>query len=466
MCGGCIARKISHDGIQGMRMSGLELQTCTAGYWHGEQPAMINGVATDTRKLNEGDAFVALRGPNYNGHDFAAEAANRGAAALIGDAEGMDSWQGIALPKLEVQDSLRALGDIAGHWRRTLSVPVVAITGSYGKTTLRAMLEHVLALKGMRVTATRSNDNNLIGVPQTLLRIRPDDDVALIECGISESGEMPRLAAMARPDVAVITGIGEAHAEGLGGIAEIAAEKAQLFDALAADGCAVLGSGVSTLLADSLWDKEANVLDVDARDADTVAWHMSGCSVTLSYGTESHSFDLPLPAIHWAQDAALAATILACMQLASLAEVAQAMSTWEPVGGRMRSIAGLHGCTLLDDSYNANPASMAAALDTLRHVSGRRIAVLGDMAELGADSGRLHAGLDVSGLDAVLLVGDEMNALSALPDEVRHMADVPQVVTALRGMGLGKGDTLLIKGSRCMHMERVVDALREGGDAV
>ena len=449
-----------------MRMSGLEMQTCTAGYWHGEQPAMINGLATDTRKLHEGDAFLALSGPNYNGHDFGAEAASRGAAALIGDTSGMDTWQEIALPKLEVQDSLRALGDIAGHWRSTLSVPVVAITGSYGKTTLRAMLEHVLTLKGMRVTATRSNDNNLIGVPQTLLRIRPDDDVALIECGISESGEMSRLAAMVRPDVAVITGIAEAHAEGLGGIAEVAAEKALLFDALASDGCAVLGSGVSALLTDRLWDKKTKMLDVDAGDAATVAWQMNGCSVTLNRGAESHSFDLPLPANHWAQDAALTATILACMKLASLTEVAQAMATWEPVGGRMRNIAGLHGCTLLDDSYNANPASMAAALDTLRHVSGRRIAVLGDMAELGADSARLHAGLDVSGLDAVLLVGDEMNALSALHDEVYHMADVEQLVTALRKMGLGSGDTLLVKGSRCMHMERVVDALREGGDAV
>jgi UDP-N-acetylmuramoyl-tripeptide--D-alanyl-D-alanine ligase len=154
------------------------------------------------------------------------------------------------------------------------------------------------------------------------------------------------------------------------------------------------------------------------------------------------------------------------MGLVSLVEVAQAMTTWEPVGGRMRSIAGLHGCTLLDDSYNANPASMAAALDTLRHVSGRRIAVLGDMAELGADSARLHAGLDVGGLDAVLLLGDDMKALSALRDDVRHMSDVSQVVTALGKMGLGSGDTILIKGSRCMHMERVVDALKEVGDAV
>jgi len=449
-----------------MRMSGLELQACTAGCWHGVPPVMLSGVTTDTRKLREGDAFVALRGPSFDGHDFAAEAASRGAVALIGDAVGTGSWQGIALPQLEVQDSLRALGDIAAHWRSTLSLPVVAIAGSYGKTTLRSILEHVLSFKGMRLTATRSNDNNLIGVPQTLLRIRPDDDVALIECGISESGEMSRLAAMVRPDVAVITGVAAAHAEGLGSIAEVAAEKAILLDGLAVDGCAVLGSGVSALLRDRLPFAGATLLDMDASDGSAVDWCMHGCSVTLSRCGESIGFEMALPAAHWAQDVALAATILGRLGFASLAEVGQAMGTWQAVGGRMRSLAGVGGCILLDDSYNANPASMAAALDTLRHLSGRRIAVLGDMAELGRDSARLHAGLDVGGLDAVLLVGDEMRALSAQNSAVRHINDVQQVVSALLEMALGMDDTVLVKGSRCMRMERVVDALQEGGDAV
>jgi len=449
-----------------MRMSGLEFQSCTAGRWHGAPPPMIDGIASDTRSLRQGEAFVALHGPNFDGHAFALDAARQGASALIGDANGMDSWRKIDLPRLEVSDTLRALGDIAGHWRSKLSLPVIAITGSFGKTTLRSMLEHVLVASGERLTATRSNDNNLIGVPQTLLRIRPDDGVAVIECGISERGEMQRLAAMVSPDLAVITGFAQAHAEGLGDIDAVAAEKAILLDALQPNGCAVLGSGVAAQLRDRLWRVDTEVVDMNANDGRSVGWSMDGATVTLSCGGESACFDMPLPASHWAQDAALAATVLRHLALASLSEVAQAMATWQPVTGRMRSLEGIGGCTLLDDSYNANPASMSAALETIRQMPGRRIAVLGDMAELGSDSLRLHAGLDVSGLDEVLLVGGQMRALSDASVGTRYMPDVQHAVAALLKMNLGSSDTVLVKGSRCMHMERVVDALKEAGDAL
>lgn len=449
-----------------MRMSGIELQSYTAGRWHGAPPSVINGVTTDTRSLKRGDAFLALRGPNFDGHAFAAEAAAKGAAALIGDAAGVQDWHGIGVPQLQVADSLQAFGDIAAAWRTTLKMPVVAITGSFGKTTLRSMLEHVLLGKGLRLTATRSNDNNLIGVPQTLLRIRQDDDVAIVECGISEPGEMRRLAAMIRPDVAVITGIATAHAEGLGSLAGVAAEKAILLDMLAEGGCAVLGHGVAGAIGKWTLPAGCALLDMDASDGGTVQWEMHGQRVDLKQGNQDVSFDLELPAVHWAQDAALSATILLCLGLATLEEVGEAMGQWQAVGGRMRMIAGTGGCTLLDDSYNANPASMLAALDTLRRLPGRRIAVLGDMAELGKDSSRLHAGLDVSGLDAVLLVGDEMRSLAAVQSGAEHLGSMGEVVDRLFSMQPGSGDTVLIKGSRCMHMERVVDALAESGDAV
>ena len=449
-----------------MRMSGLDLNACTAGSWHGVPPAELCGISSDTRSLRKGDAFIALRGPNFDGHAFVAEAVNRGAAALIGDTAGIGAWKGISLPQLEVQDSLRALGDIASHWRSSLSLPVVAITGSYGKTTLRSMLEHILLSQGKRVAATRSNDNNLIGVPQTLLRIQPDDDVAVVECGISEPGEMSRLAAMVRPDVAVITGISAAHAEGLGSLACVAAEKALLLDALAANGCAVLGAGVSALLGEKSMPAGSMLLDMNGADDSVVEWDMNGRHVSLKRGDESVAFDLALPAHHWAEDAALAATILGRLGFASLQEVGAAMASWQAVSGRMRSLTGMGGCHLLDDSYNANPASMAVALDTLRHMSGRRIAVLGDMAELGRDSAALHAGLDIGGLNTVLLVGEQMRALATAHAKARHMADIDQTLAALVEMNLGKGDTVLIKGSRCMHMERVVDGLRDGCDAI
>jgi len=449
-----------------MRMSGLDLQTCTAGRWHGAPPVMLTGVPPDTRRLNPGDAFVALSGPNFDGHAFAAEAVQRGASALIGDSAGMRVWQGMHVPQLEVGDSLLAFGDIAGGWRKKLSLPVVAITGSYGKTTLRSMLEHMLQHKGLRLTATRSNDNNLIGVPQTLLRVSTEDDAAIIECGISEPGEMQRLAGMVRPDVAVITGIAAAHAEGLGSLAGVAAEKALLLDAVAAGGCAVLGHGVKALLGNRTLPDGVMLLDMDSDDDAVVRWEMNGCAVRLQRGTEQAALELALPARHWAADAALAASIVIRLGLATLCESADAMQNWQPVGGRLKSLKGTGGCTVLDDSYNANPVSMQAALDTLRSLSGRRIAVLGDMAELGRDSAALHAGLRVDGLDAVLLLGAQMRYLAASHAGARHMDDVGSVEKALRGMGLNENDTLLVKGSRCMRMERVIDALKEGGDAV
>jgi len=440
-------------------MSGLDLQAITAGSWHGAPPAMIGGICTDTRKLAEGDAFVALRGPNFDGHAFAEEAARGGAAALVGDSAGMRAWLGIELPQLEVADSMLALGNIAAGWRSRLGFPVVGITGSFGKTTLRSMLEHILTDKGLRLTATRSNDNNLIGVPQTLLRVAEDDDAALIECGISEPGEMQRLAAMLRPDVAVITGVAAAHAEGLGSLAGVASEKALLLDAVPEGGCAVLGHGVAELLGERALSQGVTMIDMDGDSESVVRWEMQGCTVHLARGAEVAEFEQSLPARHWAADAALAATVVGSLGLASLADVASAMGNWQAVGGRMQSLTGSGGCSVLDDSYNANPASMQAAIDTLRSLNGRRIAVLGDMAELGSDSAVLHAGLNVRDLDTVLLLGDQMRHLAEANPETVHADGIGQVLEALRLMRLGDNDSVLVKGSRCMRMEQIVRAL-------
>lgn len=446
-----------------MRMSGLDLQACTAGRWHGTPPPMVGGVCTDTRKLAEGDAFLALRGANFDGHAFAGEAARCGAAALVGDSSGMRAWQDIGLPQLEVGDSLLALGDIAGGWRSRLNIPVAGITGSFGKTTLRSMLEHILTGMGLRLTATRSNDNNLIGVPQTLLRIAEDDDVALIECGISEPGEMQRLAAMLRPDVAVITGIAAAHAEGLGSLAGVASEKALLLDAVPEGGSAVLGHGVAELLGERALPQGVTLIDMDGDGESVVRWEMHGRTVRLARGVECAEFELSLPALHWAADAALAATVAGLLGPVSLTDAASAMGSWQAVSGRMQSLTGRGGCRILDDSYNANPASMQAALDTLRSLNGRRIAVLGDMAELGQGSAALHAALNIEGLDAVLLLGEEMRHLTDRSPAVVHVQSAKQAVSELQGMGLNRHDTLLVKGSRCMRMEQIVRALT--GDA-
>ena len=440
-------------------MSGADLQACTGGCWRGAPPERITGLSSDSRAVARGEAFIALRGEHFDGHDFAADALRRGAAALIGDAAGSEAWQGLDAPQLQVPDTLRALGDVAAVWRNRFAAKVVAISGSYGKTTLRSMLRHVLGELGVRVAATRANDNNLIGVPQTLLAVDEAAEVALVECGISERGEMQRLAAMVRPDVAVLTGIAPAHGEGLGDVHQIAREKGVLLDYLTGNGCAVLGDGVAGLLG----ELKAPCLAMDGDGKGIVRWRMQGTQVTLRRKGQSAQFSLPLPAAHLAADAALAATVLGELGMRDLPAIATALQGWRPVAGRLRKLRGVNGCLILDDCYNANPASMAAALDTLRAMPGRRLAVLGDMAELGEEKERLHAALDVSGIDVVIAVGGNMRALARRHPEVVCLSDCRQALAELHRLGLGDGDVLLVKGSRCMRLEEVVDGLTQGG---
>ncbi|MDQ6967057.1 MAG: Mur ligase family protein, partial [Mariprofundaceae bacterium] len=215
-------------GIHLMYLSGLDIQHATGGHWLNQMPAQIEPIQTskvqalkiqtDSRHFNQGDIFLALRGPNFDGHAFAHQVRNK-ACALIGDHQGVKCWSDLKMPQLEVADTLLALGDIAHAWRKKLSnTTIIAITGSYGKTTIRSMLAHTFKALGIKTAATHANLNNLIGVPKTLLDVPEDSEIALIECGISEVGEMQRLSEIVQPDIAILTGITNAHTEGLGGL--------------------------------------------------------------------------------------------------------------------------------------------------------------------------------------------------------------------------------------------------------
>ncbi len=453
-----------------MRMSGVDLARATGGAWRGRAPALVHGLSTDTRTLRAGEAFLALRGERFDGHRFLDDAVRAGASALIVESRAVND-EGLGRedtmpPRLEVADTLMALGDVAAAWRARLAAPVVAVTGSCGKTTVRAMLAHGLRRLGWNVAETRANDNNLIGVPQTLLAVDADADVALVECGISEPGEMARLARIVRPDVAIITAIAPAHAEGLGDVRGVAREKAALLATLADDGVAVLGEGVAHVLEDA-GARLAGVrcLSMDGDDASVVRWRMDGTRCRLGVDGEEDMdavLEFGLPAWHWGADAALAATVMRRLTGCPLARVARALQGWRPVAGRMNVREGRGGAWVLDDAYNANPASMAAALDTLRRTPGRRFAVLGDMAELGRASRALHEALDVSGLDGLVLVGTEMRALAARHPEAAWTQDADGAVRRAAAWDLRRGDVVLVKGSRRMGLERVVAAL-EGG---
>jgi len=448
-------------------MTGRELQTSTRGVWHGTPPSEVFGLSSDTRTLKKGEAFLALRGPTFDGHQFGSEAMECGASVLVvdrkGDSAGGALRESVKLPRLVVNNTLEALGDIAGAWRKQLSGTVVAITGSYGKTTVRSMLKHGLRRLGLNVAATKANDNNLIGVPHTILSIEQDADIALVECGVSEAGEMRRLARMLQPDIAVITGLASAHAEGLGNLRGVAHEKAVLLQHVMENGCAVLGAGVSAVMRDQGFSPDMVCMDMDdSPDSSVVRWKIRGSHCLLRLGSETATVELNVPAQHQAADMALAATIIHHLTQKEIGEISEALSGWLAVPGRMQCLSGIQGSIVIHDAYNANPASMAAALDTLRRMPGRHFAVLGDMAELGEASASLHAALDVSGIDGLILAGQRMKALADTCATAQWVPDADAAMLAAKKLSPGVGDVVLVKGSRCMGLEKVVDALTSG----
>lgn len=445
-----------------MRLSGIELKQATGGDWSKGIPETINGISTDTRKFIAGNAFLALRGPNFDGHLFADKVASE-AHALIGDHQGVLLWDNLEMPQLQVEDTLTALGDIANAWRHRLSqATVIAITGSYGKTTVRSMLAHLFEALGMRTAATHANLNNLIGVPTTLLGVDEDTEVALIECGISEIGEMERLSRIVQPDIAVITGISSAHSAGLGGVQGVASEKSKLISHLLPQGWCVFGSGVSPLLQA---EKIPNTsIDMDKAEGEIVTWQLQGQTLQLATEKECAALALALPARHWAANMALAATIVLkyfadrpCLAMPQLQDIADILASWKAVDGRMATVTGINGATILDDSYNANPVSMQAALDTLRALAGRRTAIIGDMGEL-EHAAAAHAGLDVSAIDQLILIGHEMAALKSKRPDARWFATTDEALAWIKGnmTRFGSDDHLLIKASRRMQLDRIV----------
>ncbi len=458
-----------------MRLSGKEMAMACQGRWIGEIPEWITGLSTDSREFTPGQVFLALRGLNFDGHSHAKNIADK-AMALIGDIKGVASWQALLqTPQLEVEDTLTALGDIAACHRATLKdTVVIAITGSYGKTTVRSMLSHVLATLGVEVAATKANFNNLIGVPKTLLAIEPTAEVAVVECGISELGEMERLSEIVQPDIAMITGLSHAHGQGLGGLTGVAQEKAKLLNHLSPQGWCALGLGVAEQLNRAKCNTGDKVLDMDTSP---VVWSLDGRRLTMEQAAETAELLLPLPAKHWAEDMALVAAVT--LELGSvmnrqwtLSQVTAALETWSSVEGRMCVYAQneARNYTLIDDSYNANPASMQAALDTLAKLEGHRVAVLGDMLELGDLAAECHQQLNLHDIDEVILVGPLMSGLvkvnpqremrcfenaSALLDWIKEQQHFPVA-----------DSTALLKSSHGSGLYQVADYLRHRGQHV
>ena len=415
-------------------------------------------VATDTRRIGAGELFVALSGPNFDGHDFAPQAAKAGAVGLL-----VARRLEVALPQVVVEDTRLALGRLGAAWRARHSMPLLAVTGSNGKTTTKQMLASIMARRGPCL-ATRGNLNNDIGVPLTLLELEAGHQSAVIELGANHRGEIAYLASLAAPSVALVTNAAPAHLEGFGGLDGVAAGKGEVYEALPADGVAVINADDHYA---EYWRRLAGARRVVSfgrsagADFREVGDRRGKLECVTPYGPLSIA--LPLPGDHNRSNA-LGAMAAAAAAGATAEQVVAGLESVEVPGGRLAEVAGRGGATLIDDSYNANPASMRAALEWACGLGRRVLFVMGDMGELGVDSATLHAEIGARaralGVARLFAIGTlTPHAVAAFGDGASHHADIAELCRALE-RALAPGCVVLIKGSRSARMERVVDALR------
>ncbi len=426
----------------------------------------FTAVATDSRRLPAGALFVALTGPNFDGHEFVAAAREQGACAALVERPAADP-----LPQLRVADTRLALGRLAAAWRSRFTGPLIALTGSNGKTTLKEMIAAILRLRGPTL-ATEGNLNNDLGVPLTLLRLTGEHAHAVIEMGANHHGEIAYLTGLARPDVAVINNAGPCHLEGFGDVAGVARGKGEIFQGLGPDGVAVInrddvyadywaGLNAGRRMVDFGLDQPAQVR---GRVLDPARNRFR-----LTADEEEVEITLPLPGRHNVRNA-LAAAAAALAVGATLAEVRQGLENLRGVGGRMQRLVGWHGGAVIHDAYNANPASLAAALAAVGTEPGRKWLVLGDMLELGPTAEALHAqsGREArtAGFERLYAVGEHSRAAArAFADGGVHYENVEALIAELtRDLENGEPAIVLVKGSRGMRLERVAAALADAGE--
>ena len=431
--------------------------------------ATVTGISTDSRSVRPGELFVPLRGEKFDGHDFLAQAVRRGAAACLSE----EVIAGFPVPVVQVADTLRALSALAAACRGEFNGPVVAVTGSSGKTTTKEMLASILSetAPGLK---TEGNFNNLVGLPLTLFGLKPEHRWAVLEMGMSARGEIARLAEIALPDVGIITNVGPAHLETLHGLDGVARAKGELFAALKAGGTAVINADDERVVQLPVANGVRRLLYGFAANAEVRAEEVVVAGATVT-------FRLVLPNGAWPVSLAVAgrhnvfnalAAAAAALALAAPAEaIVLGLQSFRGGHGRMEVVDLGRGTVLIEDTYNANPLSVRAALTALDEMagSGRRIAVLGDMLELGAEAANLHRQVGaeaarycdflflLGGMAAETAAGARQQGMPA--DRIQIVDSHAEAVDRVRAI-LQPGDRLLVKGSRGMQMEKVGAALR------
>ena len=452
------------------------LQAPSGTFISGTVETIFQGISTDSRLIQKGNLFVALKGEKFDGHDFIETAIKEGVSGLLIQDEGKVP-RGKATKKvavIKVADTLFSLGELAHYWRKKFSIPVIGLTGSSGKTTTKEMIAAVT--DGVKKTLkTEGNLNNLIGLPQTILRLTDEDELAILEMGTNTRGEIRRLTQIANPDIGLITNIGPAHLAGFGSMAVVRDEKSDLFFNMSPSGTAVINLDDALITESAEQWKGKKITFSMSPNADVTVKDIEkngarGMRFNLIIGDQTQKTEIKIVGLHHVHNA-MAAAATAFAAGVDIRTISEGLGSFRPFSGRMEIIKLRNGAFLIDDSYNANPASVREALMSLKDLKSNHNAYvfLGDMLELGDQSEEMHRKIGMLmatiGVHALFLKGDFAGVTAAgaregglSPDNIFFLLEQDSGVGYLKER-LKKGDWILVKGSRGMKMEKIVSQI-------
>lgn len=464
--------------MRGMSLSAMA-KACN-GIYHGSKEyegKVITSVTTDSRTVEKGSLFIAIKGAKSDGHDYISGCYEKGALCCISEKE----LEGIDKPYIQVESSLQALKDLAGFYRDNLDIKVVGITGSVGKTSTKETIAAVLGQK-YKVLKTNANFNNEIGLPLTVFRLRDDDEVAVLEMGISDFGEMTRLTKIAKPDICVITNIGICHLENLKTRDGILKAKTEIFKSMNPDGTVILNGDDDKLITiKDVYGKKPVFFGIDNKDADIVADNINnlgldGMSCTI-YGLDDNDKTcgmdtvIPVAGYHMVYNAMAASAVGKQLGL-TMEQIQAGISSLKTIAGR-NNIIRKNGYTVIDDCYNANPVSMKASIDVISTAIGRKVCILGDMFELGENEKQLHYQvgeyLAEKPVDVLITVGElsKMIAKGAADVQLRsdknkcqiHSFDTKDDLYKQLNELIKKNDNILVKASHAMEFTNIIEKI-------
>jgi len=443
--------------MSGCQMSLQQATDAVSGNLSDKSEAgrIFNGVSIDSRNFDEQQLFIALKGPNFDGHDYVARLGQVAAAAIVERAIDCE------LPQIIVPNSHYALGQLASAWRAALNIPVIGVTGSNGKTTVKEMLAAIFSVSG-NTFATKGNLNNDVGVPLSLLSIDKTHATAIIEMGANHPNEIAYLTNITRPNIALVNNAGEAHLEGFGSLLGVAKAKGEIYQGLVLGGTAIINADdqFASLWLDLCADYNVLTFGIE-NSADIQADKNISGSVTVRTKVGEFEYQPALVGKHNIMNA-LAATSAAVAAEVPLTQIKQGLESMQPVPGRLQPAIGISGALFINDAYNANPLSTRAAIMVLKQYAGPKILVLGDMGELGDDTESLHSEIGLyaktNGIDKLLAFGPlSENAVAAFGANGKHFETQEDLIGHLKQI-VSENSTVLIKGSRSMKMEKVFES--------